>query len=200
MTMRHLWGLTGGIGSGKSTVARLLESLGASVIDADAQARALTQAGGQAMPSIRAQWGDAMIDPDGAMNRDAMRQLVFADAQAKAQLEAILHPLIAQATQAAIAAASSPWVFCDVPLLVESTHWRARLNGVWVVDCLESTQYQRVQQRNGWGHDTIQAVISKQATRAQRLAAADMVTFNDGLDLTELSALICTQAHQLGLR
>jgi dephospho-CoA kinase len=200
MSRRHLWGLTGGIGSGKSTVARLLQARGATVVDADAQAKALTQAGGLAMPAIRAQWGDAMVNPDGSMNRDAMRALVFLDNQAKAQLEALLHPLIAQATQAAIAAAATPWVFCDVPLLVESAHWRARLQGVWVVDCLESTQQVRVAARNGWDNATIQGVMSKQASRAQRLAAADVVSFNDGLSLAELSELIAAQSAQLGLR
>jgi dephospho-CoA kinase len=200
MKAKHLWGLTGGIGSGKSTVAKLLQARGATIVDADAHAKALTQAGGRAMPAIAAEWGDAMINPDGSMNRDAMRALVFNSTEAKTRLEALLHPLIGQATQEAIHAATTPWVFCDVPLLVESAHWRLRLEGVWVVDCLVSTQMQRVALRNGWDNATIESVIAKQAPRAQRIAAADVVTFNDGLTLAELSELVAAQCDQVGLR
>ena len=129
-----------------------------------------------------------------------MRDRVFQSPQDKQRLEAILHPLIAQATQEAIDAADHAWVICDVPLLVESVRWRSRLAGVWVVDCTEETQTARVRARNQWPDATIRAVISQQATRKQRLASADIVTFNENYSIQELDAIVGAQADQLGLR
>lgn len=200
MKQRIIWGLTGGIGSGKSTVAKMLAARGASIVDADAQAKALTEPGGRAIDALVQAWGPDVLDANGAMDRAAMRDRVFKSPQDKQRLEAILHPLIAQATQEAIDAADHAWVICDVPLLVESVRWRPRLAGVWVVDCTEETQMARVRARNQWPDATIRAVISQQATRKQRLASADIVTFNENYSIQELDAIVGAQADQLGLR
>jgi dephospho-CoA kinase len=186
-------GLTGGIGSGKSTVSRMLMACGAHLVDTDAIARALTEPGGAAMPAIAAAFGAEMLTADGALHRDRMRQLAFADSGAKARLEAILHPLIGQQSlQQAAQHGGRPVVF-DVPLLTESQGqrpWRARVQRVWVVDCSVRTQMQRVLQRPGWHADAVQRVIDQQASRAARRAIADAVIFNDGLSLTQLQAQV----------
>jgi dephospho-CoA kinase len=179
-------GLTGGIGSGKSTVAGLLQALGATVVDADALSRASTAVGGAAIEPIRAAFGDAFIGPDGALNRDRMRAEVFAHPGAKQRLEAIVHPLVQAAIEQRSAQAASQVVVLDIPLLVESGHWRERVDAVWVVDCTPETQIQRVMQRNGWPREQVQAVLAAQATREQRLAVADTVIHNDGVGLAEL--------------
>ena len=175
-------GLTGGIGSGKSTVAGFWVELGATLVDTDAIARALTLPGGAALPAISAQFGADMIGPEGALDRVRMRERVFHDPAAKRQLEAILHPLIgiqARAEADAADATKGPVIF-DVPLLVESGHWRERVDRVLVVDCEEATQIERVMRRSGWTREAVQAVIAQQATREQRRAAADAVIYNDG--------------------
>lgn len=183
-------GLTGGIGSGKSTVAGMLRELGAAVIDADAISRGLTAAGGAALPEIARQFGTHMIGADGALDRSAMRQLVFADPAARQRLEAIIHPLVGQQTaeraQAALAHGCRVLVH-DVPLLVEAgERWRRQLDRVWVVDCEEATQRQRVMARSGLSAAEVQAIIDQQARRQQRLACADGVIRNEGLDLAAL--------------
>ena len=180
-------GLTGGIGSGKSTVAALLVQCGATLIDTDAIARQLSQPAGAAIDAIRRQFGADFIDANGALDRTRMRALAFSDPDARRRLEAILHPLIGTETerQAEAARAATAIVF-DVPLLVESGRWRARVDAVLVVDCGESTQARRVQARSGWTAATVQAVIAQQATRAQRRACADAVIFNDAIDLRQL--------------
>lgn len=182
-------GLTGGIGSGKSTVARRFAGLGALVVDSDALAQALTAPGGAAIPAIAAAFGADMIAADGAMDRARMRALVFAQPAERLRLEAILHPMIGDATraQASRAGAGQSVVF-DVPLLTESGTWRGRVDRVVVVDCLESTQVARVVQRSGWTADAVERTIAQQATRAQRRAIADAVIFNEGLSLTQLEA------------
>jgi len=190
-------GLTGGIGSGKSTVAALLAEAGAAIMDADAISRALTLPGGQAIPAILATFGEKLITREGAMDREAMRSLVFSDPQAKRQLEAIIHPLVALTlkaqTQAAIDTGKTCLVF-DVPLLVESgERWRRQVDFVWVVDCQTDTQVQRVVQRNQLKPDAIQKIIEQQASRAQRLACADAVIYNDGIDLSQLKQ----QVHEM---
>lgn len=179
-------GLTGGIGSGKSTVAAMLAEAGAEVVDADAVSRACTGAGGAAMAAIAAQFGPNFVTPDGALNRECMRQRVFADPGAKAALEAIVHPLVKRALQAQYERAQAPVVVFDVPLLVESAHWRAQLDEVWVVDCPEALQLARVEARSGWPRATIEAAMRAQATRLQRLSAADRVLFNGAIGLPEL--------------
>lgn len=183
-------GLTGGIGSGKSTVARMLSARGAWVIDTDAIARTLTRPGGAALQDIADRFGAEMIGADGALDRVRMRDLVFAQPQAKQQLEAILHPLIAQETQrqAQDAGPVQPVVF-DVPLLVESgARWRRQVDRVLVVDCSEATQEVRVLARSGWPRDQVVQVIRQQASRSARRAAADAVILNDTLTLAALEA------------
>ncbi len=179
-------GLTGGIGSGKSTVAQRLVALGAHLVDTDAIARALTQPGGQAMPALAAAFGPEALTAEGALNRDHMRRLAFADTAVKARLEAILHPLIGQEAQHQAAQAAARAVVFDVPLLTESHHWRARVDRVLVVDCREATQIERVALRPGWDADGARRVVAQQATRAARRAIADAVIFNDGIGLEAL--------------
>lgn len=181
-------GLTGGIGSGKSTVAAALASLGATVIDTDAIARELTLPGGAAIEPLRQAFGETCIDATGALDRARMRALVFADPSAKQRLEGILHPLIGAQTEARAAAAAAVVTVFDVPLLVESGRWRAVVDRVWVVDCPEQVQIERVIRRSGWREDEVRAVISRQASRSQRRAVADAVICNHGIDLPTLQA------------
>lgn len=180
-------GLTGGIGSGKSTVAGLLASHGAQIIDTDAIARRLTLPGGAAITPIRSAFGDDAIDATGALDRQRMRTLAFGDPQARRRLEQILHPLIGAQTEQEAAASPAPVKVFDVPLLVESGRWRGIVDRVLVVDCTEATQVARVVQRSGWPEDTVRAVMAQQATRAARLACADAVIHNDGLSLERLA-------------
>lgn len=199
-------GLTGGIGSGKSTVAGVLQQLGAAVVDADAISRQLTTAGGAAIPAISLKLGPELIGPDGAMNRDAVRALVFRDPGIRLQLEAIIHPLVSQETarQAAAAIASGRrCVVYDIPLLVESPRWRGRLDRVLVVDCLPSTQIDRVMARErarpGWSRSAVEQVMAAQASRAQRLAAADICVYNEGVSLNDLTHIVGQLAAGFGL-
>ncbi len=185
--MRRI-GLTGGIGSGKSTVARTLVACGAVLVDTDAIARSLTLPGGAALPALAATFGADIIAADGALDRDRMRRIAFDDPRARLRLEAVLHPLIgAEAARQAAMADDAPIVF-DVPLLVESRHWRSRVERVLVVDCSERAQVERVVERSGWSEDAVRRVISQQASRAQRRAVADAVIFNEGLTLEALQA------------
>ncbi|MET0519798.1 MAG: dephospho-CoA kinase, partial [Burkholderiaceae bacterium] len=165
-------GLTGGIGSGKSTVAGLMTEAGAALVDTDAISRRLTLAGGAAMPLIEAEFGPTVLAPDGALDRNRMRELAFGDAGVRQRLEAILHPLIGAQTQAEAAAAAqrADLLVFDVPLLVESGRWRARVDRVLVVDCEEETQIARVMQRPGWSREAAAAVLQQQASRRQRRA------------------------------
>jgi len=180
-------GLTGGIGSGKSTVASLLAGLGAVIIDTDAIARQLTLPGGAAIGAISHTFGAAFIDADGALDRARMRELAFADAGAKRRLEAILHPLIGQETQRqAIAAGDTVKVF-DIPLLTESSIWRTRVDRVLVVDCSEAWQIERVMARSGWTREAVLAVIAQQAPRRLRRSIADAVIHNDGIAREQLA-------------
>jgi dephospho-CoA kinase len=180
-------GLTGGIGSGKSTVAALLERHGAAIIDTDAIARQLTQPGGRAISALRIAFGHALIDADGALNRKLMRELAFTDPQAKQRLEAIMHPLIGVEAELQAAASSAALQVFDIPLLVETGHWRSRLHKVLVIDCDESTQLERVMQRPGWTQASAQAVIGQQASRMARRAASDAVIYNDGINMETLA-------------
>jgi dephospho-CoA kinase len=180
-------GLTGGIGSGKSTVAQLLVQAGAFLVDTDAIAHQLAQPGGLAIAPITAQFGAEAIDARGALNRERMRQIVFADAQAKLRLEAILHPLIGQAAQEQAALAGGRTVVYDVPLLGASSRWRTSVQRVLVVDCSAATQAARVAQRLGWTHEAAQRVIAQQMPRAERRALADAVIFNDAISVAMLA-------------
>jgi len=195
-------GLTGGIGSGKSTVGQLLVGQGATLIDADAISRATTAVGGVAINPIAAAFGFSVITAQGALDRDAMRTLVFSDPGAKARLESIIHPLVGQeiAAQAQQAEdAGAVLVVFDIPLLVESGHWRRSLHRVLVVDCQESTQVARVAARNGLSTAEVEKITAAQAPRLQRLAAADIVIYNDGLTLAQLALETGEIATRFGL-
>ena len=180
-------GLTGGIGSGKSTVALLLAAHGATLVDTDAIARSLTEPGGAAMPAMRARFGPRIVDDAGALDRVAMRGLVYADLEAKQQLEAILHPLIREEVERQTMACATRVVALDVPLLVESGRWRDRVDQVWLVDCEEETQVARIVQRPSWTEAAARAVIHQQASRANRRLAADLVIYNDRINLEQLA-------------
>lgn len=194
-------GLTGGIGSGKSTIAAMFASVGASVIDADKLSRQLTAPGGQAMPLIAERFGRTLLTAQDALDRDAMRALILRDPQAKTQLEAIIHPMVGlrikQQEDAAILAGAR-LIVLDIPLLVESTHWRMQLDCVLVVDCDNETQIQRVQQRSKWPVAQIEAIIAAQASRALRLQAADWVIYNQNISLVELEQQVRHCARHFG--
>ena len=176
-------GLTGGIGCGKSTVADMFAALGASVIDTDQIAHALTAPHGAAMPALLAEFGDGFATHEGALDRAKMRALVFSDAAARARLEAILHPRIRDATAAAAAIASGDYVIFVVPLLIESGTWRERVTRVLAIDCPEELQVARVMARSGLAESQVRAIMAAQVTREQRRAAADDIIVNDdGLD------------------
>ena len=193
-------GLTGGIGSGKSTVANALVTLGATLIDTDAIARTLAQPGGSAIEPIRAEFGSEAIDANGGLDRARMREHVFANPSAKARLEAILHPLIGIECQRQAEAAGNSTLVFDVPLLVESAHWRTRVDHILVIDCSETTQVDRVMQRSGWQRDAVMAVIAQQASREARRAAADAIIFNQGLSLPQLAQEVHgLWAHWIGV-
>jgi dephospho-CoA kinase len=176
-----LWvGLTGGIGSGKSTVARLLSDLGATIVDTDAISRALTGPGGAAMSLIRETFGPDVVQADGALDRSRMRQRLIDEPDTKRQLEALLHPLIAQEALHQAQQSSAPVVVFDVPLLAESAAvWVPRVHRVAVVDCSPQRQRARVMARNGWPVKQVEAIMALQASREKRLSLADDVINND---------------------
>lgn len=178
-------GLTGGIGSGKSSVANIFVEMGAALVDTDAIAHELTASDGAAMPALRAEFGPSVADAAGALDRAAMRQRVFADPAARSRLEAILHPMIRELSAARCRAAASPYVILAVPLLIESGSYRERCQRIVVVDCPESLQVARVMARNGLSEPEVRAIMVAQASREERLAAADDVVHNDA-DLTSL--------------
>lgn len=182
-------GLTGGIGSGKSTVARWLVDRGAAVVDADAIAKTVTASQGSAMPAIVQTFGPSYADDSGALHRERMRNLVFSDPEAKKRLEAIVHPMVSQETlrqtQNAIESGHRCVVF-DVPLLVESGHWRPRLDRVLVIDCSHETQIARVMARSSLSREMVEAIIHAQSPTLTRLKAADWVILNDGISLSAL--------------
>jgi dephospho-CoA kinase len=195
-------GLTGGIGSGKSTVAQMLADLGAAIIDADAIARSVTLPGGGAIEPIAAEFGRDFITPQGALDRERMRELAFADAGAKRRLESIVHPLVGQETRRQADAAVHQGRRCivfDIPLLVESQRWRHDLDRVLVLDCSTATQIERVMARSSLSRAAVEQIIAAQAPRLLRLAAADMVIANDGLPLPLLHAQVRQIAARLGL-
>lgn len=195
-------GLTGGIGSGKSTVLAMLQALGAAAIDADAISRAATAPGGAAIPAIAEQFGADFIDGTGALDRARMRELAYAQPDSRRRLEAIIHPLVGaeieRQVQAALAAGARCIVF-DIPLLVESGRWRAQLDRVLVVDCEPETQVARVAARSGLAPAAVRAIIAAQAPRTLRLAAADLVICNEGLSLEALRNEVEQAARTFGL-
>lgn len=194
--VRHI-GLTGGIGSGKSTVGHMLVALGAHLVDTDAISRSLTAAGGMAMPAIEAAFGPSMLTPDGALDRVRMRTLAFAEPAVLQQLEAILHPMIGQQTQVqALLADPDQRIVFDVPLLVEALpRWRPWMDRIVVVDCLPDTQIERVMARSGWSREAVEQVLMKQAQREHRLAVADHVLHNEGKSLEQLREQVAGLWH-----
>ncbi len=186
---RLVLGLTGGIGSGKSAVAARLGELGASIVDTDQIAHELTMPGGASIEALCAAFGDTYIKPDGGLDRDAMRALVFSDAGAKARLEAILHPLIRELSDARVQAATGPYVVLVVPLLVESGHWNERCDRIVVVDAPDETRLARVMARSNLTEAQVRAIMATQASRAQRCAAAQEIIDNAG-DFDSLRAQV----------
>jgi dephospho-CoA kinase len=171
--------LTGGIASGKSTVAGFFAALGVPVIDMDAVAREVVEPGTPLLAAIFERFGPGIRRPDGSLDRAALRAIVFADPAARRDLEALTHPAIREAGEAHAAAAAGPYVMMAIPLLAE-TGGRGRFDRVLVVDCAESAQLARLQSRDGSSPEQARAILAAQATRAQRLAIADDVIANDG--------------------
>lgn len=182
-------GLTGGIGSGKSTVAAHFVRLGADLIDTDAIARELTATGGAALPQLCAAFGQNILTADGALDRAAMRQRVFSNPAARQRLEAILHPRIRELALARSQASQAPYVLFDVPLLAESPVWQAHCARILVVDCPTELQISRVMPRNGLSREEVERILASQASRTERLAIADDVIDNSS-DLPHLEAQI----------
>ncbi len=185
VTAPYIVGLTGGIGSGKTAASDAFSALGAAVVDTDVIAHQLTGPGGDAMPAIIEEFGNTLRRADGGLDRTVMRQLVFHNVSARKRLEAILHPRIRAHSMALCAQAQSPYVILAVPLLLESGAYRERCQRICVLDCPEDMQAQRVMQRNGLSPQEVQAIMSAQASRQQRLAIADDVIDNS----TTLEAL-----------
>ncbi|NMG43614.1 dephospho-CoA kinase [Aromatoleum toluvorans] len=182
----YVVGLTGGIGSGKSAAADRFAELGIAIVDTDVIAHQLTAVGGKAIPAIREAFGDAVITPEGALDRKAMRDRAFADPNERRRLEAILHPAIGAESLRQVSAARTPYVMLVVPLLVESGKYRERCHSLCVVDCPVDVQIARVMTRSKLPEDQVRAIMATQASREQRLAAADDVIDNSG----DLAALI----------
>lgn len=202
MTNIFKLGLTGGIGSGKSTVAQMLADLGATVLDADAISRSVTAPGGAAIPAIAQAFGPQMIAPDGSMDRAAMRALVFAQPHERQRLEAIVHPLVQQAMAARLAQARAQGAkvaVLDIPLLVESPYWRDQVDAVLVVDCSEATQVARVMERSQLSETAVRSIIASQASREERRAAADWIIGNDGITLEQLQTQVLSISQKLPL-
>ncbi len=195
-------GLTGGIGSGKSTVLAMLAARKAAVIDADAISRTTTAAGGAAIAGIAQRFGADFIAADGALDRERMRAHAYADPAARRDLEKIIHPLVGQESarqiQAALAA-GTPCIVFDIPLLVESGRWRGQVDRVLVIDCEPATQVERVVARSSLDRDAVRSIMAAQASRSQRLAAADIVICNEGLSLEQLEAEVAGTAQLFGL-
>lgn len=196
-------GLTGGIGSGKTAVSDSFSTLGIDVVDTDVIAHELTGPQGQAMPALIREFGENLCRNDGGLDRAAMRQRVFADRSARKRLEAILHPLILEQSMQKCRQASSPYVVLAVPLLIESGNYRNRCQRICVVDCPLDLQITRVMQRSGLQEQEVRAIIASQASRAERLAAADDVIDNSATleymqqQVTRLDALYRQLASQL---
>jgi len=200
-------GLTGGIGSGKSTVAAMLQALGAVIVDADAIARGVAAPAGAALPALHARYGDALVSLEQGLNRAAMRELVFHNPAARAELETLLRPFILQGIDDAVQQAerqpSVQAVVLDIPLLVDNlAQWRAHIDTLWVVDCPPECQIERVLARPsslGWTRAQVEGVLAAQASRAQRAAAADVLLNNNGtVSLDDLRAQV--QQHWATMR
>jgi dephospho-CoA kinase len=200
--MPYCVGLTGGIGSGKSSAARLFQDLGGGVVDVDDISHALTQPGGAGIPGIIGQFGREYIAADGSLDRARMRDLVFKDPQAKTRLEAILHPLIGQQARDQVTHASQPYVLLVVPLLLERKTYQDLVQRIAVVDCSEQTQIERTMRRSQLSEAAVRAIMAAQISRADRLAKADDVLHNDGgeNDLQKQVAVLHERYLELALK
>ncbi len=178
--MPYCVGLTGGIGSGKSSAARLFQERGAGVVDVDDISHALTRAGGASIPEIVRQFGQEFIAVDGSLDRTRMRERVFRDSPSKTRLEAILHPLIGRQARDQVACATQPYVLLVVPLLLETNAYRDLTQRIAVVDCTEQTQIERTMRRSQLSEAAVRAIMAAQISRQDRLAQADDVLHNDG--------------------
>ena len=196
--MPYIIGLTGGIGSGKSTAARIFAALGAAVVDTDAISHALTGPGGVAMSALLEAFGAACLQPDGGLDRKAMRERVFADEAARRRLERILHPLIRLEAERQIASTVAPYVLLVVPLLLETGRYRPLIQRVLVVDCDPEVQVTRTMGRSGLTREAVAAIMAAQLDRESRLAAADDIIDNSG-DEPALRAQV-EQLHATYLR
>lgn len=195
-------GLTGGIGSGKSTAAAMFADLGAYVIDADAISRSVTAPHGSAIPPIKSQFGASFIHTDGSLNREKMRDLIFTDVHAKQSLENIIHPLLKLEIQRQFETAElarSKLVVYDIPLLVESGYWRQVVDQVVVIDCSPQTQIDRVMARNSLLRQDVEKIIASQASRINRLKAADVIIFNERITVDQLRHEVSQVARNFGL-
>jgi dephospho-CoA kinase len=194
VTVRRI-GLTGGIGSGKSTVGALWVARGARLVDTDAIARSLTARDGAALPALVREFGPDILAAGGALDRARMRDMAFTDTSVRRRLEALLHPMIGAIAQQQAQEASEPFVLFDVPLLSESSHWRRRCDRILVVDCSAPTQVRRVMRRSNWTRDQVSQVIAQQASREQRRAIADAVIHNDGCKPSDLGTVVDSLWH-----
>ncbi len=193
-------GLTGGIGSGKSTVAGLLAALGAAVIDADAISRGVTAPQGLAIEALAKMFGADYINADGALDRDKMRTLAYSDPRARQRLESIVHPLVGQEISRQSREAASighPCIVFDIPLLVESIHWRQNVDQILVIDCTAAVQIERVMARSALDRAAVEKIIASQASRSVRLHAADIVIFNDLMSVGQLEGQAIQVWHYL---
>jgi dephospho-CoA kinase len=195
-------GLTGGIASGKSTVAAAFATLGACVIDADSISRAATAQNGPAVSAIRDHFGPDIVNAIGQIDRDRLRQLVFSNPEAKLVLEKIIHPMVRKAIAQRATDAEQQGIPCivfDIPLLVETGTWRQQLHRILVIDCTHETQISRVKYRNGLNQEEVVKILDMQASRRQRLASADAVIFNDRMSIADLERQVRKMAPQFGL-
>lgn len=200
--MSLIVGLTGGIGSGKTTVADHFASLGAAVVDTDAIAHELTVAQGAAMQRIEAAFGGSLLLADGGLDRAATRRLVFSDPSAKCRLESILHPMIRLESETRCRSAMearAPYVVLVVPLLLESGAYRERVDRILVVDCDEDVQIARVMARSGLSNAEVRAIMATQASRSERLAAADDVVLNSEGTEQLFAQVVALHQHYLEL-
>lgn len=196
----QVWGITGGMGSGKSQVAAILEDMGAYRIDTDALARALTAPDGAAIAPIVRAFGPSCLDQNKRLQRDHLRERIFNHPQDKKQLEDILHPLIFQEVLDSLAHCSRPYVIIEIPLLAEAySKWAPLLDEVWLVQASQEAQIRRVQQRNQWPTEHIKKVIQQQASPSERLRIATVVIDNENDDLLALNECVRQKAHELGL-
>lgn len=190
MSVDFVVGLTGGVGSGKTTVAEAFVRLGAGLVDTDHLARLVTGPGGRALPLLQQAFGAGILAVDGSLDRDAMRQRVFSDPESRKRLESILHPIIREEALAVIAGLQTPYVLLAIPLLVEIGVERYPLDRILVVDCPESVQVTRVMARSDLSAEEVRGIMAAQASRAERLAVADDVIDNGGApDLISASVL-----------